>query len=285
MVIGSVTVFSQTNQSLRVSGNGGLGFLVYNISGGSGKPKLSYGGKFEYCYYFTPNWGIGTGVGISLYNTEGYLDGALVSFEGHIDDEGHPYRKDVFFRDWAESQRIVFAEVPFMFHYQYDFGMRKRRKMYIYMGAKFQLPIMANYEVISGELEIQGYYPRWNVQLFGLPNHGFGTQPHKKISDKLELPFNVSAIFGIGFSFEVSKMVDIFVGGTFDYGFFNLKSSSSTDLLYEDKDRVLQYGGILTSTAIDKANTVSVQLEVGARIAVGSKTSRGGIYRYHNNRY
>jgi len=285
IVFGSVTAFSQTNKCIRVSGSAGIGFLFYNIPGGSNKPKLSYGGKFEYSYYFTPNWGVGVGVSVSMYNTEGNLDGAKKSFDGHIDDEGHPYRKDVFFRDWSESQRIIFAEVPLTLNYQYDFGMQKRRKIYVYMGAKVQLPVMASYEVRSGELEIQGYYPRWNVQLFNLPNHGFGREGHKPISDKLSLPFNVSALFGIGCSFEVAKMVDIFVGGSFEYGIFNLKASGSGDLLYEDANGELQYGGILTSSAIDKANTVSVQLEVGARIAVGKKSTRAGIYRYHNNRY
>ena len=153
------------------------------------------------------------------------------------------------------------------------------------MGVKAQLPLMSSYMVTNGELEIQGYYAEWNVQLFNLPNHGYGMEKNKKYTDKLSMPFNVSAIFGIGFSFEVAKMVDVFVGGTFDYGIFNMKSTGGKDILYEDNNRNLQYSGILNSSAISKANTVSVQGEVGVRIAVGRKTTRGGIYRYHNNRY
>ena len=284
LVLGSFTAFSQTNQCFRISGNTGMGFLSYNMSGGSSKPKLSYGGKFGYSYYFSPSWGIGTGVEVSMYNTEGNLDGAVVSFDNQIDDEGDMFRKDVYFRDWHEAQKILFVEVPLLLHYQYDFSINKRRKIYFYVGAKFQLPLMASYAVTRGELEIQGYYEKWNVTLFGLPNHGFGREPYNN-SEKLSLPFNISATFGIGFSFEVAKMIDVFLGGAFDYGFMNLKTTNAGDLLYEDINKKLQYRGLLNSSAIEKANTISIQGEVGVRIALGAKTFRSGIYRYNNNRY
>lgn len=277
----SLTAFSQTKHCLRASGTVGMNSLFYSIDGGSSKPKLGFGGKFNYTYYFTPNWGIMTGVEASMYSTDGYLDGAYISIDDQIDDEGDVYRKDIYFRDWHENEKILFAEIPVMLTYQYDFGLRKRRKIYIDLGVKVQVPLIANYKVTSGELEIQGYYERWNVTLFGLPNHGFGTQGAKNTAGKLNIPFNISATLGIGFSFEVSKMVDIFIGGTFDYGFMNMKTTDNGDLLCMDANQNLQYNGILNSSAIEKANTVSVQGEVGVRIAVG-KQGPGGIYGYRH---
>jgi hypothetical protein len=269
MILCHLTVFSQTNQSVSVNGNAGINSLSYSLDKGSCKPRIGFGGKVLYSYYFAHQWGIGAGLEFSTSSTEGYLDGSKVSFDNKIDDEGDMYRKDVYFRDWHEKQSAFFVEIPILLQYQYDFGLRKRRKLYINVGAKVQLPLMANYQVTRGELEIQGYYPEWNVTLYGLPNHGFGKENSRTNKGTLELPFNVSATISMGFSFEVTKMLDVFAGGSFDYGFMNLKGTGTGDLLYEDVHQDLQYRGILFSSSIEKVNTIAVKGEVGVRIAIG----------------
>jgi hypothetical protein len=216
-----------------------------------------------------------------MSSTDGYLDGAKVSFDNRIDDEGDMYQKNVYFRDWHERQKIFYVEMPILLHYQYDFGLKKRRKIYINMGAKIQIPMIANYQVTRGELEVQGYYGEWNVTLFGMSNHGFGKEMNKTSRGTLKIPVNVSATIGIGFSFEVSKMMDVFVGGAFEYGFVNLKSETKGDLLYEDSYQNLQYRGILFSSSIEKVNTISAKGEVGVRIAIGKPVYRG-FYRGGN---
>lgn len=279
LVVSGLTSFSQTNQSLYFNGNVGMNSLSYSISGGTSKPKLGYGGKIGYIYHFTPNWGIGTGVGFSFSATNGYLNGTKISIENQIDDEGDLYRGDFYFRNWQEKQTFFIAEVPLFVHYQYDFGLEKRRQIYIYLGAKCQLPLMAKYQVTDGEIEKQGYYDKWNIIFFKMPNHGFGTEKNKGTSGVLSLPINVSASLGIGFSFEVSKIIDIYVGGTFDYGFMNLKSENQGDLLSFDKNNQLQYRGILLSSITKKANLISVQGEAGIRIAIGKPFTRTEVHR------
>ena len=275
-------IYSQTNQCLRASAGVGLVSMTYNLQGGTGKPKLGYGGKFTYSYFFTPNWGFGVGFGASMLTTDGYLDGTKVTFENKIDDEGHLFRKDVYFRDWHEIQKALLVEIPLMFSYHYDFGYKKRRKLYIDFGAKVKLPIMGSYEVTQGELEIQGYYPAWNVLLFDLPNHGFGKDGSARTSGPLSLPLTVAATVGIGFSFEVAPIIDVFTGITFDYGFTNMKSSDDGDLLYEDPNSVLKYRGIMMSSAVEKANQISLQAEVGVRIAIGTKD---GAIKFGQRKY
>jgi len=282
LTVSGLTAFSQTNQGLYFGGNVGMNSLIYSIDGGSSKPKLGFGGKIGYVYYFSPNWGIGTGVGVSFCATEGYLNGAKISFENQIDDEAQRYRKDIYFRNWSEKQTFFLAEVPVLLHYRYNFGLQKRRELYVYLGAKCQLPLMASYAVTNGEIETQGYYPEYEVILFGLPNHGFGTEKNKAMSGSVSLPFNISVSLGIGFSFEVAKMVDIYAGGAFDYGFLNLKPGDSGDLLYFDNNNNLNYRGILLSSITEKANFVSVQGEVGVRLVIGKPFARGGIYGYKN---
>ena len=277
LIVSSLGAFSQTNQGLSVGGNVGINSLIYNINGGSSKPKLSYGGSFGYVYYFSPNWGIGTGVGAYMCNTNGYLDGAVVSFENQIDDESDVYRSDLYFKDWSENQTFLLVELPVLMYYQYDFGLRNRRIMYIKAGFKAQLPLMASYDA-SGQIEAQRYYPKWDVPMHGMPNHGMGTE-QKKGSGNLSLPFNIAASFAIGFSFEISKTIDIYLGGTFDYGFLNLKSGNNGDLLYLDQNNQIQYRGILLSSITEKANLISAQGELGLRIAIGKPFARGGMRR------
>ena len=278
ILLGNIAMYSQTNQSLRASAGIGMVSFSYNLAGGSSKPKLGYGGSFNYSYFFSPNWGIGVGVGASMLTTDGFLDGAKVSFENKIDDEGDLFRKDVYFRDWHEIQKALLVEVPIQLHYEYDFGFKKRRKLYIDLGVKVKLPLMASYVVTKGELEIQGYYPEWNVLLYGMPNHGLGRENIGNTSGPLSLPLNIAATVGVGFSFEVSKKIDVYVGGVFDYGFTSMKGANDGDLLYEDGNSTLKYRGILLSSAVDKVNQISLQGEVGVRIAIGNSWKKG-IYR------
>jgi hypothetical protein len=268
------TILAQTNQSVSVSGNAGIVSLFYSMDKGSCKPKIGFGGKFAYSFYFSSQWGIGSGLEFSMYSTDGYLDGVKISIDNKIDDEGDMYRKDIYFRNWQESQRVFFAAIPIVLHYRYDFGLKKRRMIYINMGAKIQVPLMANYQVKRGELEIEGYYSKWNVTLFGLPNHGFGKEATKTNAGTLQIPLNVSATISIGYSFEVAKMINVFVGGTFDYGFMNLKGEDKGDLLYEDNYQNLQYRGILFSSSIEKVNTIAVKGEAGVSIALGKPVYR-----------
>jgi hypothetical protein len=260
--------------------------LIYNINGGGSKPKLGYGGKIGYIYHFSPNWGIRTGVGFSFCATNGYLDGTMVSFEDQIDDDGKGdrYRADYYFRNWQEKQTFFLAEIPVLMHYQYDFGLRKRMEIYTYFGVKCQLLLMASYQVTDGEVEKQGYYYDYNCTLYNMPNHSFGTEKNRGTSGNLSLPFNISASAGIGFSFEVAPMIDIFLGSAFDYGFLNLKTSNGGDLLYFDNNGQLQYSGILLSSATEKANFISVTGEIGMRFAVGKSFTHRVVHGYKPKR-
>ncbi|MDR0606057.1 MAG: outer membrane beta-barrel protein [Bacteroidales bacterium] len=275
----SFTVFGQTNQNINVSGNVGLVSLLYNLDKGECNPRTGFGGDVSYSFYFTPQWGIGAGLEFTMGSTNGYLNGAKISFDNQIDDQGDMYRKDIYFRDWHEKQSIFFLEIPIQLQYRYDFGLNKRRMIYINMGVKLQMPLMANYQVTRGELEVQGYYPEWNVTLFGLPNHGFGKETSKSLSGKLQIPINIAATISMGYSFEVSKMINVFVGATFDYGFMNLKGISNGDLLYEDNHKDLQYRGMLYSSSIEKVNTISAKGEAGVSIAIGKPVYKT-YYKY-----
>lgn len=282
LMSGGLSLYSQyINQYITAGVGIGISSFNYNIDGGKSKPKLGFSAKVSYSYFFSPSWGVGTGVEISRYSTNGYLDGAKVSFDNRIDDQGDLYRKDVYFRDWSEIQTAIYFEVPIMMYYQYNFGLRKRMMMLIRFGAKVGFPLMGNYNVTRGNLEVQGYYPRWNITFFNMPNHGFGTTGSSKTSGKLDLPFNVAATVGFDFSFEITKKIDIFAGVSFDYGFSNTKLINDGDLLYENQYYDLYYRGIMISSAIDKANTIAVQGEVGIRYAISSR-KKMGIYSRKN---
>ncbi|MDR0367962.1 MAG: PorT family protein [Bacteroidales bacterium] len=271
-LLSGLSLHSQYIRHYLTAGVGtGMFSFNYNIEGGKSKPRLGFAGKASYCFYFSPNWGVGGGFDVSMYSTNGYLDGAKVSFDNKIDDEEDVYRKDIYFRDWSEIQTAIYVELPIELHYQYDFGLRKRRMMHLHFGAKVQLPLMGQYNVTRGNLETQGYYPEWNINFFDMPNHGFGTDGSRRTAGKLNLPLNIAATVGFDFLFEITKKLDIFAGGSFDYGFISAKSSNNGDLLYEDESGNLQYRGITASSAIDKMNTLAVRGEIGIRCALGKE--------------
>ena len=256
---------------LTVAGGAGFGGFQYTPKGissdGTNKDKFGWNAKVGYSYYFTPHWGLHTGVGMSYYRTIGKYNTGFVEnpYKGgeprgeyytlgkHIDDDwvvGAPknYELRVRLANWEEEQKSYFIEVPLMLMFKHKFGETQRHGFYFGLGAKLQIPIIKSvFSVLDGEnekdlrLNVSGKYdddPTLDMGSPGDPNaagHGFGSihNPYDalKWGGDLSLKMSIAGTAELGFLFGLSKRVDLMVGGYFDYGFNNIKKGDDKNFL------------------------------------------------------
>lgn len=111
------------------------------------------------------NIGIGVHYGIANRSIE---SGKFVYSCNTIDDENDNLEYRAYGNDVKEKQTIHLLEVPI--YYQL-----RVKNLFVNIGPEIAIPIKAEYNTVEGDVVLSGYYPKYNVELTNLPNHGFGT--------------------------------------------------------------------------------------------------------------
>lgn len=152
-LVTTVSAQQDTNTSyFTVSGGVGASSfrydLNYQIEGlqekGKRNGKLGYEVDIRYSYFFNPNWGLATGIGISRYATVGKLkgdmsDGKYMKLGNMVDDDdlsGQPREFELRGRlkNLEEKQTAFLLDIPLMAMYQTRFGEEEKWGMYAEIG-------------------------------------------------------------------------------------------------------------------------------------------------------
>jgi len=267
----SFTVLGQNyaGSFLTVAGGVGGGGFQYTPKGinsdGISKDKFGWNAKVGYSYYFTPQWGLSTGVGISYYRTVGkyntvFSQNEFYNLGKQVDDDApvRPtnYELRVRLANWEEEQKSYFFEIPLMVMFKHKFGETQKHGFYFGLGAKLQIPIISStYRVLDGKnttdkrLNVSGQYDPYtdehgvvntmpDVGAPGNPDlsyHGFGSiyNPGSALDwrGNLNLKMSIAGTAELGFLFGLHPRLDLMVGGYFDYGFNNIKKGNNPALL------------------------------------------------------
>lgn len=292
-----------------LSFGGGLGASSFNYDlrginqDGTNKSQLGWNGNIGFSYFFTPHWGIGTGVGISFYKSLGKYDQDLESATyydlGTYTDndyvEGIPRNFNLRARlaNWEEKQTGYFLEIPLMVLYQFKFGEKKHHGMYFGLGAKVQFPLQSKYEVVDGKysndyrLNISAAYNGSTLELGGpddpsLLQHGFGSihDPNERYgwNGKQEIKPSIAGTAEIGFVFALNRRVELLLSGYIDYGFNNIKKESKNfiegplDKIVEKDENIAQeimYNGMVNSNVTERVNLFSYGGKLSLRFKFG----------------
>ncbi len=304
VVLGTLSATAQQKGFyLTAGGSLGANNFRYALDNNKSVPQLGFGGSLGLQYFFTKHWGLGTGIGLSFYNSKGDYsnssqnDPVHYSFGGMHDDDPGPLGNDyknynlmLGLNDWTETQKGYFLEVPLMLMYQTKWGASEKVGMYFGIGAKVQIPIISQeYEVKDGsQLSVSAYYPTPDMTLPDpngpdMSNHGYGTNSKTGFNGDMDLKTGFAATGELGFLFSLSRRVDLTLGAYLDYGFTDIKNGNKTDEGYlinpENRAKTiqpsayvgdnLQYNGYVNSYAVDKVNLFGVGGKVGLRIKLG----------------
>jgi outer membrane protein OmpA-like peptidoglycan-associated protein len=242
---------------------GGFHNLSYTLQNGTEKGQFGYTLNAGYSYFFTPEWGLHTGLGLQSFNSLSTLN-FLQSTPNVVDADGALYTFKANYINWQEKQQVLFVDLPLEIQYKHFFG--NKIGLLAGLGGKISMPIMGNYKAAGGKFVTTGYYPQYNVELSDMPQHGFSTFTNG-FSGDLSVKPSFMAIADIGGLYELSEGLDLYVGAYVNYGLNNILKADSK-LIYQPDGL---YNGLFASNQTNSVTPISIGLKVGLSLRLGGE--------------
>lgn len=260
-------------------GYGSMGYRLYDdaakAAAGSEHGSLAGQIQLNYAYYFTDNWGLAAGIGMSNYCSYGTLNYAK-QWSGQTDTDGEPYTHIARTHDWRERQATYMVDIPVMVQMQYPIAERLR--VYAALGAKIGFPVAADRRLTGGLVEHQGQYDRWNLLLSGVEKHDFysesatdfGTQSYP-----LTLRLPAAGIMAeVGIARPLTHQLDLLAGLFFNYTCNNIRpdgidpigwqrTDQTGDDAYRNHPFMPEYKGEVMSEYVSAVRPWAVGVKVG----------------------
>jgi len=243
-----------TKQYVHFDVGGGLHNLEYNLQNGTQKGQLGYTADVAYSYFFKPSWGIKTGIGVQAYGAQSTLN--FLSATPAVDTDGDTYEFRTNYKNWQEEQHALFVEVPLELQFRHFFS--KKVGLLASVGAKVSIPVLASYKTSGGSMVTTGYYSKWNVELYKMPQHGFTTLTNA-YSGNLSLKTAYSGIADLGCLYTLSKEMSLYMGAYVNYGLNNILTPDTKQIYQADG----VYNGVFASNQLTKLNPFAVGVKVG----------------------
>ena len=179
------------------------------ISGVNITRKNSYSLSLDAGYFFSKNFGLSTGIGLSPYFAQLTLDSYSNSLDT-VDSQNESYERRISGNNIKEIQKIYYLEIPVMLNFRFPFS--KAIGFYVQSGINLAIPISKKYSS-SGTYTYSGYYPAYNVLLKDIPYEGFKSNVVTDITGELKVKtYNPELIASGGFYFWTDKQYQISVG-------------------------------------------------------------------------
>ena len=253
----------QPGHYLHFNIGGGLNNLSYTLQNGTQKGQFGYTVNGAYSYFFTPHFGLQTGVGIQSFNGSSILNVSTTS--PATDTDGDAYELGTAYLDWQEKQQTLFVEIPLLAQYRFTLGQKLR--LIASAGAKVSIPVNTTYKTTAGQIVTTGFYPQWNVDLSEMPQHGFGTNANQ-YTGSYTLKTAYMAIADIGGLIKLSEKKDLYLGGYFNYGLNNVLTPDNQSISEQDGT----YNGVFVSSQVNEVLPVAFGIKVGLYLKLGKKT-------------
>lgn len=221
--------FKGQSQEFGVELNGGLQGLSFDIAGG-GQSKPQAGGSVGVHYIFplSSHFGLLTGIGCGYYNTKASPQNDATYSSWQIDNTGSAFQYNVSTKGYSETQRFFAANIPVMLHYH---TVGNNTQWYLNAGAKFILPFNAKIKAEAQQLDLSGYYPDFNVEVFNVPQHGFATLNNWQSTRNIELKPTATISASTGVSFKMGERMRLYTGVYLDYGLTEMKKADNYNSL------------------------------------------------------
>lgn len=226
----------------------------YELLNGNIDKTLGYTFNLGYSYFFNEEWAVVSGIGIQSFRSNATLNYMTETPSVDTDEEFYVFR--IYYNDWTEQQKVLFFDIPLGVSYKRE--LTEQWKLQASLGMKISLPIHSKYEITAGEIETRGFYPQYNIELFGLPQHNFKTI-NTVPSGKLSLNPVYSTFLDIGALYNFGKEFDVYLGVYLNYA-LNNGIDASNKLLYQEDGT---YNNVLGSNQSDKLHPISLGLKVG----------------------
>ncbi len=272
-------------------------FSIYLSGGKSGlkysdieSSKLKYGGNigFGYAYNIDRNWSIITGLEVGINGNKFILDD-IEKNRYEVDAKKSTFDYRIKIDSYEESSSFTSINIPLMLQYKLDLEL----PMYINLGCKIIFPMEQNINIKANNVQLNGYYPDFNLLVDDLPQHGFGKIRKLNTNSKNDLKPIVLALSGsFGFILKNNDKAKFYIGPYFDYGFTEVRmkeyldKKSSKDLFIDYSPKGLDKAKLNNSTSIfhsDFASMLSYGIHLKYVIFFGSIKPRNYNKCFGNN--
>jgi OOP family OmpA-OmpF porin len=267
LIVGALQA-QETGNYLDFNVGGGFHNLSYTLQNGSEKGQFGYTINAGYSYFFTPQWGLRTGLGFQSFQSLSTLN--YLSSTPDVDSDGQSFLFKANYLNWQERQTAIFIDIPLTV--QFKLPVTKKLGLLTSVGGKISVPFSTSYKSAGGEFVTTGYYQQYNVELSGMPQHGFSTFTNGFKGD-LSLKTSYMAIADLGGLYKLTDKLDLYVGGYINYGLNNILNAENK-LIYQYNG---VYNGLFASTQTNSINPISIGLKVGLYLHLGSTKSALGF--------
>ena len=221
--------FNGHSQEFGIELNGGMQGLRFDIPGGSqGKPQAGGSAAVHYVFPLSARFGLLTGIGCGYYNTKATMQNGATFSSWQVDNTGSAFQYNTSATGYTETQRFFGANIPVMLQYH---TVGNSTQWYLNAGAKFILPFNAKIKAAAQQLNLSGYYPDFNVEVFNVPQHGFAAVSNWQNSRNIELKPTATLSGGTGISFKMGERMRLYTGVYIDYGLSDMKKADSYNSL------------------------------------------------------
>ena len=242
------------DQLLSLSVGGGLHQLGYSIDNGSRKGGAGYTLGAGYAYFFSPSWGISTGVGVQSFKATTTMN-ALTKMPS-VDTEGDAYELRTRYSSWKEEQSATLIDIPVTATYRR--ALTDKVGLTASAGAKLSIPAKSTYKVTGGTITTTGYYSQWDVELSDIPEQGLRTYGERP-SDDISLRATVALLADAGASYQFTNAISLYGGIYASYGMGSMLKTDSKPIYLKDGT----YNGLFASDAVGKVRPLAVGVRLG----------------------
>ncbi|MDR0667697.1 MAG: outer membrane beta-barrel protein [Prevotellaceae bacterium] len=286
-LLGYSAANSQSTHQLAFYGGTGLSALSYTPV--KGTASLDIGGQFgvHYYLYFSPHWGVGTGLGLAFYNAH-FSTGSFTDHYAMQDVDGKNFEFRIAMNRYDEKQQATFLEIPVMAR----FRTTGTRQFSAAAGVKIGLPLQFDYKTEKLNAATTGFYARENY-VYGKPEDGtafthmgFSSSPPITLAAtngelKPAITWALAAEAGMNLVYNENFM--FYAGLYIDYGLNNLIDDETTAAVVEynaANPQEYKINSVLTSkyatdngrkAFVDKISTISIGLKIAFVFGIGTK--------------
>jgi len=136
MLATSVLSAQEPVHYLHFNVGGGFNNLSYDLQNGTQQGQFGYTANAAYSYFFTPQWGFQSGVGVQSYKAKSTIN--LLTNTPATDTDGDAYQLGTDYANWKEQQKALFLEIPLVGQYRHTIGNKFR--MLASDGAQIVIP-------------------------------------------------------------------------------------------------------------------------------------------------
>ena len=254
------TVASKSGMYIDVHVNGSStsikGDLATDITGElTSKSKFNFGFGISLDYMISEKIGITSGFSMMGYSSTYELTNFDQAAFRTIDQDGDEYDLLANGNNIVNDVKLNYIEIPI--------GIVIRLGEFISrIGVKYGIPGSSSSSFTDGNLSTSGYYQKYNVTLYDIPEYGFDDYELAGSEGSIEHKSSLSGFIQLGYNASISKKASISITGFYQTSLSSVHDSSGGNLASGNET----YTSVINLMDSPKTSAFGVEIGLGIKL-------------------